>query len=72
MSKIYAATFVAVVFIDALCMTFVFPIIFRLNGRPAVQISFLPAVFIALVSAVSIGILLLEFGGRGSLIYANA
>ena len=63
MSKIYAIAFIAVVMLDALCVAFVFPSIPRLNGVSNMGIALLPAIFITLVSAIAIGILLLEFGG---------
>jgi len=64
MSKIYAWALVAVVILDTLCVTFLFPLIPRSDGSHAVGVGLIPAFIIVLVSSLVIGIALLEFGGK--------
>ncbi|MBI2041489.1 MAG: hypothetical protein HYT20_00530 [Candidatus Nealsonbacteria bacterium] len=63
MSKIYAIAFIAVVILDAFCVTLVFPYLPRLDNISNAGIALLPAIFIAFVSAIVIGIILLELVG---------
>lgn len=63
MTATYAIAFATVVLLDTLCVVFVFPFIPRINGISVTGVSFFPALFLTFVSAVAIGIFLLEFGG---------